>query len=36
MEENYIEVQVGVGLNQIFPETIKIVIPKESETEEEE
>jgi hypothetical protein len=25
-EENVIEICVGVGMNQIFPETIKIVI----------
>ena len=29
MEKNVIEVCIGVGMNQIFPETIKIVIDGE-------
>lgn len=35
MKEKIIEVELGVGLNQIFPEKIKIVIQKEDETNEE-
>ena len=30
-EENVIEVCLGVGMNQIFPETIKIVIENTKE-----
>jgi hypothetical protein len=29
MKDNVIEVCVGVGINQIFPETIKIIIDGE-------
>mgnify|MGYP003649646020 CR=1 FL=1 len=36
MEENVIEVCVGVGMDQFTPEYIKIVIPKDVVQNEEE
>ena len=34
--EKVIEVNLGVGMNMIFPETVKIVIETEEETEQNE
>ena len=34
--EKVIEVNLGIGINMIFPETVKIVIETEEETEQNE
>lgn len=34
--EKVIEVNLGIGMNMIFPETVKIVIETEEETEQNE
>jgi hypothetical protein len=36
MEEKVIEVCLGVGMNQLFPEVVKIIIPNEEIQEEKE
>jgi hypothetical protein len=34
--EKVIEVNLGIGMNMLFPETVKIVIETEEETEQDD